>query len=96
MPWEAGAHKLERKKSLTGRGVGLLEFAPGFADPNWCTRNHIMYVVEGELEFEFEEGIMSLSAGQCGVLDHGTRHRARNPTDETALVFVVSDVDLPA
>jgi hypothetical protein len=28
-------------------------------------------------------------------LDRGTRHRAKNTGDETALVFVVSDVDLP-
>lgn len=95
MPFEAGAHPLERKKTLLGRGVGLLEFGPGFADPKWCERSHVLFVVEGAIEIEFDEGLVTLSAGQCGVLDVGTRHRARNTGDETALVFVVSDVDLP-
>jgi quercetin dioxygenase-like cupin family protein len=95
MPWEQGGHRLEKKKSLVGRGVGLLEFAPGFVDPKWCERSHIMYVVEGMIELEFDEGIVTLAAGQCGVLDRGTRHRARNSGDEKAVVFVVSDIDLP-
>ena len=29
------------------------------------------------------------------MLDRGTRHRARNSGDETAIVFVVSDVEIP-
>jgi quercetin dioxygenase-like cupin family protein len=95
MPWEQGNHRLEKKKSLVGRGVGLLEFAPGFADPKWCERSHVMYVVEGMIDLEFDEGIVTLSAGQCGVLDRGTRHRAKNTGDEKAIVFVVSDIDLP-
>ena len=95
MDWERGNHALEKKKTLLGRGVGLLEFAPGFADPNWCDRSHVLFVVEGMLELEFDEGMATLSAGQCGVLDKGTRHRAKNPTEEKAIVFVVSDIDLP-
>jgi quercetin dioxygenase-like cupin family protein len=95
MPWEQGAHRFEKKKTLLGRGVGLLEFAPGFSDPEWCERAHVLYVLEGMLELEFDEGIATLSAGQCGVLDRGTRHRAKNPGDERAVVFVVSDVDIP-
>lgn len=95
MQWEPGSHRLEKKKTLLGRGVGLLEFAPGFADPKWCERSHIMYVIEGTVELEFDEGFVTLSPGQCGVLDRGTRHRAKNSGDEKAIVFVVSDVDLP-
>jgi uncharacterized cupin superfamily protein len=95
MPWEQGSHRLEKKKSLAGRGIGLLEFAPGFTDPTGCERSHIMYVVEGMIDLEFDEGLVTLSAGQCGVLDRGTRHRAKNTGDEKAIVFVVSDVDVP-
>jgi mannose-6-phosphate isomerase-like protein (cupin superfamily) len=95
MPWGQGNHRLEKKKSLAGRGIGLLEFAPGFADSKWCERSHVMYVVEGMIDLEFDEGIVTLSAGQCGVLDRGTRHRAKNTGDEKAIVFVVSDIDVP-
>lgn len=95
IPWEQGEHRLEKKKTLRGRGVGLLEFAPGFVDPHWCERSHVMYVVQGTLELEFDEGFVTLSAGQCGVLDRGTRHRAKNAGDEPVVVFTVSDVELP-
>ena len=54
-----------------------------------------MYVVEGMMEIEFDEGLVTLAAGQCGVLDRGTRHRAKNSNEETAVVFIVSDIDLP-
>lgn len=33
--WTPGAHPLERKKLIDGCPV-LLEFGPGFEDPNWC------------------------------------------------------------
>jgi len=95
MPWEQGGHPLEKKKTLQGRGIGLLEFAPGFVDRHWCERSHILFVVEGMIELEFDEGFVTLSAGQCGVLDKGTRHRTKNSGEETALVFCVSDIDVP-
>src|SRR5690349_4536086 len=87
LAWTPGGHPLERKKSCPTRPVVLLEFAPGFADPNWCERSHLVYVVSGVLEFELaspEERAAKVSrverftAGQCCILDAGTSHRARN------------------
>jgi mannose-6-phosphate isomerase-like protein (cupin superfamily) len=94
LPWTPGAHPLERKKAQPGRGLAMLRFAPGFADPAWCERSHVMYVIDGVLELELAEGPLTLSAGQCVALDRGTRHRARNPGESDVTVFVVSDCAL--
>jgi mannose-6-phosphate isomerase-like protein (cupin superfamily) len=91
LPWVRGAHPLERKKQVSGFGIALLEFSSGFADPAWCERSHVIYMVEGAVEFELEEGSARIGAGQCAVLDRGTRHRARNPSDQRAVAFIVSD-----
>ena len=86
MPWEQGAHRLEKKKTLLGRGVGLLEFAPGFADPKWCERSHIMYVVEGSIELEFDEGFVILRrpVRRSRSRRHAAPRMTKNTSDEPA------------
>jgi quercetin dioxygenase-like cupin family protein len=69
-----------------------LRFAPGFADPNLCERSHAIYVLEGVLELELEEGTRRVAAGEGCWLDRGTRHRARNPGGTPVVAFVVSDL----
>ncbi|HUK12439.1 MAG TPA: hypothetical protein VLW17_03980, partial [Thermoanaerobaculaceae bacterium] len=53
MPWSPGSHPLERKKAAA-HGATMLEFAPGFADPVWCERGHVGYVLAGTLHVELE------------------------------------------
>lgn len=90
LDWLPGAHPLERKKLVADQSVALLEFAPGFEDPNWCTRGHIIYVLEGMLDLDLDGGTESLRAGEACVLAPGTRHRARNPTDVAVRLLVIS------
>lgn len=94
LPWSAGAHPLERKKTCGERPIVLLELAPGFADPNLCQRAHVMFVLSGLLELELAEGVQRLSAGEGCWLDRGTVHRARAHGSEPTRVFVVSDVEV--
>jgi len=94
IPWSAGGHPLERKKTQAGRPLAVLEFAPGFSDPNWCERPHLLLVLEGHLELELADGIARLATGECGIVDRGTRHRARNPGEEPCVLFVLSDVEV--
>lgn len=90
--WSAGAHPLERKKLVGGeRAVALLEFAPGFEDPNLCERAHVIYVVSGELELALDERVERLRAGDGCTIERGTRHRARNASAAPVTLFIVSD-----
>ena len=92
LPFTQGGHPLERKKTGAHSSVAVLEFASGFADPNWCRRAHIVYVVQGRLTFEFEGGEESFGPGESCVIEAGTAHRARNDGPETVLTFIASDV----
>ena len=91
--WTAGAHPLEKKKIVAGHAVTLLEFAPGFEDPNWCVHGHIIYVLAGTLELALDERTERLQAGDGCVLGRRTRHRAKNPGDVPAQLLVVSPAD---
>jgi len=77
-PWTQGGHPLERKKTLPQRGLTLLEFDPGFADPTVCLAGHFMFVLEGSFGLELDGGLERLEAGEACFLDPGTGHRARN------------------
>lgn len=93
MPWvQSPTHPLEKKKVVDGRGAILLRFEPGFADPNWCERSHVIHVLEGALELELDGETLHVPAGDACWLDRGTRHRARNPGPVPAVLFIVSDV----
>jgi quercetin dioxygenase-like cupin family protein len=89
--WVPGGHPLERKKTLPARGLTLLEFEPGFVDPNVCKAGHFMFVLEGSFGLELDTGLERLSPGQACFLDPGTRHRAQNlgPTPVRLLVLAL-------
>lgn len=87
MPWTPGAPG-ERKKSWPARGLTMLEFAPGFADPNDCEKGHVGLVLSGCLEIEFDGVIVSFEEGDGFAVDPGTRHRARNSGRIPVRVFI--------
>ena len=82
-------HPLERKK-VAAAGATLIEFAPGFADPNWCERAHVAYVLSGTLHLEVEGRTEEIGAGDGFITDRGTRHRASNPGPTPVRLFVVT------
>jgi quercetin dioxygenase-like cupin family protein len=89
LPWTTGAHPLERKKAAA-HGATLLEFAPGFADPSWCERGHIGFVISGTVRLELETGVETLAAGEGFATEPGTGHRASNPGTEPVRLFIVT------
>jgi quercetin dioxygenase-like cupin family protein len=95
LPWTAGNHPLEKKQQGAGRPLAMLEFAPGFSDPNWCERSHVILVLRGALELELRDGVRRVGTGEACVIDRGTAHRARNPGAEPVVAFIVSDAEVP-
>jgi quercetin dioxygenase-like cupin family protein len=96
LPFAQGSHPLERRKTGAHPSVALLEFAAGFADPNWCSRAHVFHVLQGELTLELDASREVVRAGEACLLDAGTRHRAMNAGESPVLLFVVSDLSLPS
>jgi hypothetical protein len=91
LPWTAGSHPLERKKSWPSRGLTLLEFAPGFEDPNVCFNGHAIYVLEGSLALELDGGVIErVEPGEACFLDRGTAHRACNAGNNRLILLVLA------
>ena len=44
--------------------VRMVEYSPGYKADHWCSKGHIIYCIEGEMETELEDGRqMKLSEG---------------------------------
>jgi quercetin dioxygenase-like cupin family protein len=88
--WTAGTHALEKKKCVAGQPAVLLEFAPGFEDPNWCERGHVIYVLDGALDLVLNDRTERVHAGNGCVLEPHTRHRAVTAGGTPVRLLVVS------
>lgn len=69
--------------------VRMVEYSPGYLADHWCTKGHILLVLEGELVTELEGGqVFTLTAGTSyQIADHEEAHRSRSPRG--ARLFIV-------
>lgn len=69
--------------------VRLVEYSPGYQADHWCHRGHVIFVLEGELLTELQDGRqVRLAAGQAYcVSDDADPHRSR--TAAGAKLFIV-------
>jgi len=58
--------------------VRIVEYSPGYKANHWCSKGHIVYCLEGEMDTELEDGrIMKLSKGMCYFVgDNNEAHRS--------------------
>jgi quercetin dioxygenase-like cupin family protein len=84
-------------RALVGSAAGsrwaVVEYGAGAERDEWCTDGHRGYVVEGRIEYEFDDGSppLRLAGGQGFVLGAGTGHRGRNRGSETTRLFLIDD-----
>lgn len=69
--------------------VRLVEYSPGYEADHWCRRGHVLFVLEGELVTELEDGTqVSLTAGTSyQVADNAAAHKSH--TTAGAKLFIV-------
>lgn len=70
--------------------VRMVEYTPGYVADHWCDRGHVLYVLEGELETELQDGrTFTLTPGMSyQVSDFGdAAHRSATRTG--AKLFIV-------
>jgi hypothetical protein len=69
--------------------VRMVEYSPGYLADHWCSRGHVLLVLEGALLTELQDGrVMRLSAGMSyQVADDVMPHRSR--TETGAKLFIV-------
>lgn len=91
LPWEAPAPGVRFKKcERQGRRLRLVEFTKEFVEPDWCTKGHAGYVLEGVIAVDFQGEDVVFLAGDGLFIPPGTEHghKARAITDVVTLVLV--------
>jgi len=87
-PGETGSARW-RTREFGGIRVRVVEYSPGYLADHWCSKGHILYVLEGVLETELEDGRkVTLTPGTSyQVADGAEAHRSSTSTG--ARLFIV-------
>jgi quercetin dioxygenase-like cupin family protein len=80
---------LWRTRQIGETRVRMVEYSPGYDADHWCSRGHVLLVLDGELTTELDDGrLVSLSAGESYEVSSGQEaHRSR--TVGGARLFIV-------
>lgn len=101
---EANSHRWNRRlgehAGLKNFGVNLTRIEPGgqsSARHAHARQDEFIWVVEGEVVLETNEGSQTLRPGMCAGFAAGTgnAHRFLNRTDKDAYILVIGDRTLP-
>ncbi len=71
-----------------GKQLRLAEFSRNFREIDWCEKNHIGFVIKGEIEIDFEDKTKFLKQDDELFICSNAKHKAR-ATTENALLFLV-------
>ncbi|MFC5474502.1 DHCW motif cupin fold protein [Paraherbaspirillum soli] len=68
--------------------VRRVDYSPGYLADHWCTKGHILYVLEGALSTELEDGRrFELEAGKSyQVADNAEPHRSYTANGAALLI----------
>lgn len=80
---------LWRTKSFGKIRVRIVEYSPDYLADHWCSKGHVLFCLEGELQTELEDGrTYTLRPGMSyQVADNAEAHRSS--TKVGAKLFVV-------
>jgi quercetin dioxygenase-like cupin family protein len=92
--WRDEAPGIRAKEAhADGSRFAVVEYGPGASRGEWCTDGHRGFVLDGAIEYEFEDGgePLRLRAGQAFVLGAGRGHRGRNVAGAATRLFLIDD-----
>ena len=89
--WESPADGVRFKAyEQVGRKLRLVEFAKEFIEPDWCTKGHIGYILEGQIEIDFDGKLIIFGPGDGVFIPDGEehKHKGRVLTDTAKAILV--------
>jgi quercetin dioxygenase-like cupin family protein len=70
--------------------VRMVEYSPGYVADHWCTRGHVLLVLEGELTTELKDGrAFTLKPGCSYQVADDEKNPHMSRTDKGANLFIV-------
>jgi quercetin dioxygenase-like cupin family protein len=91
MVWETPTAGVKFKAyQQGGRKLRLAEFTKEFVEPDWCTKGHIGYILQGEMEIDFGGQVIMFSEGDGLFIPAGEehKHKAKVLTDVVKIILV--------
>ncbi len=89
MSWDSPAAGVRFKAyERNGRRLRLAEFTREFVEPDWCTKGHIGYVLEGRMEIDFDGKAIVFGPGDGLFILPGDKHTARVITGTAKMILV--------
>ena len=78
-----------RTREFGGIRVRMVEYTPGYCADHWCSKGHVLLLLEGELETELADGrkFMLKPGMSYQVADGAEAHRSS--TQAGARLFIV-------
>jgi len=76
LPWSSPAAGVRFKAHRQGeRQLRLVEFTDEFVEPDWCLKGHVGYVLEGQLEIDFDGNRIAFNPGDGIFIPPGEEHK---------------------
>jgi hypothetical protein len=98
LPWADDAPGIRaREVDVGGTRWATVEYGEGVGREEWCEVGHLGYVIQGEIEYEFDEGSTPLRAkeGEAFLLPPALlgsgAHRGRNLAPGPTRLFLIDD-----
>jgi ethanolamine utilization protein EutQ (cupin superfamily) len=91
MLWETPAVGVRFKAyEQDGRKLRLAEFTKEFMEPDWCRKGHIGYVLDGQMEIDFDGEVIVFGTGDGLFIPGGEKHKhkAKVLTDVAKVILV--------
>jgi len=91
MAWERPMVGVRFKAYEQGRRkLRLVEFGKEFVEPDWCTKGHIGYILEGQLKIDFDGKVIVFGPGDGVFIPAGKKHKhkGRVLTDKVKTILV--------
>jgi quercetin dioxygenase-like cupin family protein len=89
--WDVPTAGVRQKVVVKNDGqFRLLEFSKDFVELDWCTKGHIGYILDGQLEIDFNGKSILYGPGDVAIIPDGNdhKHKAKSVTDKVT-IFVV-------
>ena len=94
IPWQEPASGVRFKEyHQGGKQIRLVEFARGFVETDWCTKGHIGYILDGQLEINFDGKVVVLGPGNGLFIPPGENHKhIGKALTDAVQIFVIEDM----
>lgn len=85
---QVSSHARFKAFERNGKTIRIAEFSSDFIENDWCEKSHIGFVLEGELEIDFDSEQITFKQGDGIFIPPDSPHKAKHLTEKVVLFLV--------